>query len=184
MLSANGVSCSCRFVSIARTAPFCRTVVFLYGIDSGALQPWDCLFINLGGYMSGMDLSVFLDGDVRKVCAEFLIALKKQNWKEALNHCQLTWKNTTVDPVDMLEQLLEFPIVEQIIFIKKSDMKKTKVNTKVIQDVIVFLQLMDINGKMYKQNRKIRLVKEIDTYKPDENGTWGVNPVSFTKVKI
>jgi len=127
-----------------------------------------------------MDKTSFTKGDPRYTYACFIEAIIKKEWEEALNWCQITWKKTTDEPIEMLKQYFYDYEVYECIYIKRSYSAKD-INQDVICDIITMLQVK-IKGVTVKRKFRPRLIKEMDVRKPDINGTWGVNPISALKL--
>lgn len=102
---------------------------------------------------------------------EFLEAWKARNFEEMFNLCQLTWssENGVNDialkfrhcPIDGFEVL---DCVENVPGVVADCTFRVKVNEK------------------WTKETTARLICEEAPYKPEKGATWGVNPVSVTKI--
>ena len=125
--------------------------------------------------------SKFPEDDPRYTYACFIEAIIKQDYKDALEYCQLTWVKTTENPVNMLKQYFDGIEIRRCVYIKTT---KTELNTAVVCDLKVKLEVkMGLIRPLFtKRKYKPRLIKEKGIRKPDVNGAWGVNPVSALKL--
>ena len=125
--------------------------------------------------------SKFPEDDPRYTYACFIEAIIKQDYKDALEFCQLTWVETTKNPVNMLNQYFGSMKIRRCVYIKKT---KSELNPKVACDLIVKLEVkIDfIRPSFTKRKYRPRLIKEKGVRKPSEDGAWGVNPVSALKL--
>jgi len=125
--------------------------------------------------------SKFPEDDPRYTYACFIEAIIKQDYKDALEFCQLTWVETTKNPVNMLKQYFDGIEIRRCVYIKTT---KTELNTAVVCDLKVKLEVkMGLIRPLFtKRKYKPRLIKEKGIRKPDVNGAWGVNPVSALKL--
>lgn len=129
-----------------------------------------------------MDKTLFQQGDPRYTYACFIEAVIKKDWEEALKWCQITWKETTDEPIEMLKQYFYDHEAYECIYIKRSNTEKERdLNPDTVCDIITMLQVK-IKGVIVKRKFRPRLIKETGIRKPDANGTWGVNPISALKL--
>lgn len=106
--------------------------------------------------------------EAKEVLKAFLDAWKGAKWMEAYLLCQKTWMLKR-DPYDV-----QFELGEEI------PLKYRVREIRMLNDVVC-------EGKVwlhyYGGDRvaHVRLIKEIDAYKPRKEGGWGVNPKSINR---
>jgi hypothetical protein len=107
--------------------------------------------------------------------AEFLNAWKNQDWDAMVKFTQKTWRSGEKNPAEWLSFNIGI----------KDLLGAEILNKNTISDVMV-----DINVKVYyalgnevgDETRVVRIVREIDAYKPSTQGEWSVNPISALRI--
>jgi len=122
----------------------------------------------------------FKKNDPRYIYACFIEAIIRKDYKFALDYCQITWRETTDNPIEMLKQYFDEMNIKECIYIKRSNTEKKRgLNPDVVCDIITMLKI-GIDGVTRKY--RPRLIKEIGIRQPRKDGTWGVNPISAIKL--
>lgn len=93
---------------------------------------------------------------------EFLRAWQEKKIETMLEHCQLTWRLRTKDPIGELNTLLEAVQVDSFEIGK----------LKAIGTILLHGEVTINRNK----SAMLHLIKEIAPYKTGESGIWGVNP--------
>lgn len=130
--------------------------------------------------------------NAKRTAIRFFDAWKHQDWPICLTYVQISWKhevNTRSGLLNRLktlfgkgegaEDLLTNRLeTHEISEIRDVQLLKSAGTSDVIQDVVASVKFG--NGKTGKV--QVRLVCEKGPYRPDTDGTWGVNPNSITPV--
>lgn len=105
---------------------------------------------------------------------EFLKAWKNRKWKKLMSMLQITWNKThsRKERKKIRSLFQEYGISEYTIL---SDKK--------IGPCMYDVQSRIVRKSGIRQEITIRLVCEIEPYKPSLDGTWGVNPISCLRIK-
>lgn len=107
-----------------------------------------------------LDKKFIESGENKKEFEEQIIS----EFKEALKYCQKTWVKSSQTPIEVLAAKTE-----------SMDFKKPKIS--IIKKTSSVAH--DVRIKTLRGDYVCRVIKEIEPYKTDENGEWGVNITSL-----
>lgn len=116
--------------------------------------------------------SEFPQGSAERTLAEYISAWKNQDWDEMISFAQKTWLSKETDPVGLLEAWYDFKTLKGF---KITNVKKV---SNVTTDVTCIVQYEAMTNQISKKQIIARVIKETAAYTPNEQGQWGVNPIS------
>jgi hypothetical protein len=133
----------------------------------------------------------------RQALTKFLYAWQNKKYNNMYKYCQLTWKKNhkKTELKDMFgnTELLKFEIVqehENDAAILRHDFEvnvkvRFKQKTGFVKKILESLNLSDIPANYVVDGvvKKVTIIPENAPYKPDENGIYGVNPISVMKIE-
>jgi hypothetical protein len=133
----------------------------------------------------------------RQSLTKFMYAWHNKKYNNMYKYCQLTWKSnhSKTELKDMFSntELLKYEIVQQhpnqaaiLRYDIEVDVKvRFKDKTGFVKKILESLGLSDIKPGMVVDGviKKVTVIPENAPYKPDENGTFGVNPISVMKIE-
>lgn len=106
--------------------------------------------------------------EAREVLTEFLKAWKRGDWDTMYLNCQKTWMLKRY-PIEVAWEVGEdLPVKYRI--------SRFREISEVVAEAVVWIYWAE-----GKRLANVRLIKEIDAYKPRKSGGWGVNPVSILR---
>lgn len=126
--------------------------------------------------------------DAADVLLEFLYAFMRRDYAAALEHTQISWRALMVDAKESLRRAL-IGIMPEDLVITDVACEKEGDTTGVVE---VFSDCMldfpySVTGRsddmIIEVTGTARLICELGYMQPDEGGTWGVNPVSLTRIE-
>ncbi|MBA7543617.1 hypothetical protein ES705_35952 [subsurface metagenome] len=129
------------------------------------------LTITLPPYTSQQP-SEFPQGSAECTLAEYIPAWKNQDWNRMVSFAQKTWLSKEKDPAGLLEAWYDFKTLKGF---KITDAKKVSNATT---DVACIVQYEAMTNQISKKQIIARVIKETAAYTPNEQGQWGVNPLS------
>lgn len=117
-------------------------------------------------------------------------AVQARNIMRLYNHCQLTWKkNNSKNKLGYYQQIKVKNFVigpEEVV----NSGKAVKVRVEFDYQVLLKpgVKWLNPQGEVIDNTVKrmysvVTVICEKEPYTPDLNGTWGVNPISFMKMK-
>lgn len=126
-----------------------------------------------------INVSRWPEGTPERTYAEFVQAWQQKNFVEMLNKAQVSWcRDNTERSVTEIQGMFSGLECECLLYI--DPVESGSLNSAVIYDILACLRIK--SGKVRKVVKFVpRLIKEDAEGKPDENGIWGVNPVSAFK---
>lgn len=123
----------------------------------------------------------FPEGSAERCMAEWLKCWQEEDWSKMVGYSQRRWCNNQKkeNPDVMLVKSFSFARVLNLCFI---DDITEGLNPKVIKKVLACFEIKSEGVKGKKKTKKVRIpamvIKENEEGSPDENGKWGVNPIS------
>jgi len=116
--------------------------------------------------------SEFQTGIAEHTLAGYILAWKDQDWERMVEFTQLTWRENEKDPVEALEAQYDLKTLKGFEIIDSE--KISEVTTDIT--FVVWYELF--TNQIDKKQIVARVIKESVPYTPDEQGQWGVNPIS------
>ncbi len=133
----------------------------------------------------------------REALTKFLYAWQNKKYNNMYKYCQLTWKKnhkkTELKKMFRNTEIVKFEIVQEHpndAAILRHDIEinvkiRFKDKTEFVKTLLENLGLSEIKPGMIIDGvvKKVTIIPENAPYKPDENGTFGVNPISVMKIE-
>jgi hypothetical protein len=113
-----------------------------------------------------------------KKLTQFMKAVQTRNIMRLYSHCQLTWKKNNSKNRLAFYQQIKVSNFE----IKESEFTNgtgTAIKARVEYDY----RALESKSKVKRMYSIVMLICEKEPYTPDVKGKWGVNPISFMKMK-
>ncbi len=111
------------------------------------------------------------------VVNQFLHSWQKKDWEAMVTFSQLTWQLTESEPLNAIENFFDGRHLKKFNIIHIREISEC-----------FFQYTIDLHIQ-YNKERKLAIetivmncIKEIDAYTADNEGIWGINPISAMKV--
>jgi len=113
--------------------------------------------------------------DTPEACLiRYVLAWRARDWASMADQCQMTWRSVTIFPPDYLRarwaafELIDYKIQGGVIL------------TPTSHDLQLMIRYKYRKGDAVKR-MLARVIREAAPYRPSEQGTWGVNPISLLR---
>lgn len=111
--------------------------------------------------------SKFENNSAQKTLSEYVSAWKNKNWNKMASLTQLSWRNGTDDPEQMLSGAYDF------MTIKGFEIQNVTTKGSAMKEISYSLAYGIFDGEVKTENYKANVIFE--------QGSWGVNPISVRK---
>ena len=106
----------------------------------------------------------------------FMNAWKDSNWLEMFENSQITWRSRGRNKgVDLLKGWFYLKDLTTFKILKTEKISDTCV------DVTLRISYLYYISNLKETKIRARIICETEPYKPDKNGTWGINPLSILR---
>jgi len=113
--------------------------------------------------------------DAIETVKKFMDAWKDSNWSEMLKYTQKTWRSKENNNSELLKNWFYLKDLLTFKILKINQISESCV------DVLLGIGYMFGNSKLKETKIRARVICEIEPYKPDPTGEWGVNPISILR---
>lgn len=105
----------------------------------------------------------------------FMNAWKDSNWSEMLKNTQKTWRSKENNNSELLKNWFYLKDLLTFKILKINQISESCV------DVLLSIRYVFGDSKLKEMKIKARVICETEPYKPNKDGTWGVNPLSILR---
>jgi len=102
-------------------------------------------------------------------------AWMNRDWPAMASASQITWRKDQSDPEGMLRDMFGWTTLSGY------EIERVSGNALAAREVSVLIYY-ELTGEPATGRIEGRVIGEIAPYRPDPNGTWGVNPVSMSRI--
>ena len=113
--------------------------------------------------------------DAIETVKKFMKAWKYSNWSEMLLYTQKTWRSKENNSGEMLKNWFYLKDLLTFKILKRNQISESCV------DVLLSIRYVFGDSKLKETKIRARVICETEPYKPDPEGTWGINPISILR---
>jgi len=113
--------------------------------------------------------------DAIETVKKFMKAWKDREWSEMFRYTQKTWRSKENNNSELLKNWFYLKDLLTWKILKINQISESCV------DVLLGIRYVFGDSKLKETKIRARVICETEPYKPDPEGTWGINPISILR---